>query len=78
MTMSASSLGLELIMWELVMGDIRGSGDTSARAHKALIIAVVTITEWGNLNLNCIHLLSSPSPMSQSPKSQSQDPKDLG
>ena len=40
--MSASSLGLELIMRELVMGDIRGSGDTSARAHKALIIAVVT------------------------------------
>ena len=42
MTMSASSLGLELIMRELAMGDIRGSGDTSARAHKALIIAVVT------------------------------------
>ena len=50
MTMSASSLGLELIMRELTMGDIRGSGDTSARAHTALIISVVTITEWRNLN----------------------------
>ena len=40
MTMSASSRGLELIMRELTMGDILGRGDTSARAHTALIIAV--------------------------------------
>ena len=51
MTMSASSRGLELIMRELTMGDILGRGDTSARAHTALIIAVVTITECKNLNL---------------------------
>ena len=51
MTVSASSLVLELIMRELAMGDIRGSGDTSARAHTALIITEVTITEGRNLNL---------------------------
>ena len=51
MTMSASSRGLELIMRELVTGDILGRGDTSARAHTALIITVVTITERRNLNL---------------------------